>query len=344
MSRSEIENVSNSRKRLSSVLHTIINFREGTLLLIILVFGTVIAFMSKNFLTVSNLKALSVGFALEGVAVIGMTLAIITGGLDLSIGSVLALSGVVTGKLFTLGVPIWTAALIGIIIAAVCGLINGLLIGKLGLNAFIATLGMMGIARGICFVITKGTPIALITILPEGFKKIGGGSVFGLPIIVLIFLVIVIVFDLLLRRSSSMRKIFYTGSNEKAAILSGINTNLVKYGVYIASAVLAGIAGVISTARFGVATPTIGSDMGLVLISGAVIGGCSFLGGEGTVTGSVFGVILLALVTNALILMRVSVYWQQLITGLILVGAVAIDHIRNQQREQSILKRRNRKF
>ncbi|MDD3520512.1 MAG: ABC transporter permease [Actinomycetota bacterium] len=317
-----------------------LKFREAMLIFIVIGFMLIISIMSPNFLTADNIRSLLVGLALDGITVIGMAYAIITAGLDLSIGSVLALSGVVTGKLFVMGVNIWLAALIGIFVAVLCGALSGFLIGKVGLNSFITTLGVSGIARGICFVITEGTPIPLINKLPESFKFIGGGKLKGIPVIVIIAFAILIIGDLLLRRSASMRKIYYTGSNEKAAMLSGINVVKVKIGVYVISALLAGIAGVLADARFGVATPIIGGETAMVLISAAVIGGCSFSGGEGSVFGAIIGIFLLSLVTNALILLNISIYWQQLVTGLILVLAITLDHLRNKRLEQSMLRLR----
>jgi ribose transport system permease protein len=203
-------------------------------------------------------------------------------------------------------------------------LINGYFIGKVGLNPLITTLGMMGIARGAAYVVTQGSPISLFGV-PKSFEFIGSGRMAGIPVIVIFFIIIAAIGDFLMRRSEPMRKVFYTGSNEKAALLSGINTGNVKMGVYLLTALLAACAGILSLARFTVATPTAGIGAELRVISAAVIGGASLSGGEGTILGAVLGVILLNIINNGLILMNVSVYWQDLIGGAILLVAVTVD-------------------
>jgi ribose transport system permease protein len=182
----------------------------------------------------------------------------------------------------------------------------------------------MSIARGVAYVFTKGSPISLGSIT-KSFDAVGQGDLFGIPNPVLILLVLVIVVDYLMRNSTWFRQIYYVGSNEKAAHLSGINVNRVKMFVYILSALLSGIAGIITLSRFGVAAPTAGTGAELRAIAGAVIGGASLTGGEGTIWGAILGIILVALVNNALVLMNVSVYWQSLVTGVVLLGAVVID-------------------
>ena len=195
----------------------------------------------------------------------------------------------------------------------------------LKLIPFITSLAAMVIVRGLSLIITKGTPLSLFT-LPPSFKAIGQGSLAGIPYIIWIFLVVVIVADILLRRATVFRKVFYTGSNERAALYSGIKTNHVKFWVTVLCSALAGFAGIIYMARFGSATPTFGVGMELNVIAAAVIGGASLNGGSGTILGAILGVILLAVVTSSLVLLNVSVYWQDLIKGFILLAAVSIDH------------------
>jgi len=266
----------------------------------------------------------AIGLAADGIIAVGMTVALVSGGFDLSVGSVMGLSGVTAGALYLAGVNIWAACAIALMIGLVCGLINGYFIGKVGLNPLITTLGMMGIARGAAYVVTQGSPISLFGV-PKSFEFIGSGRMAGIPVIVIFFIIIAAIGDFLMRRSEPMRKVFYTGSNEKAALLSGINTGNVKMGVYLLTALLAACAGILSLARFTVATPTAGIGAELRVISAAVIGGASLSGGEGTILGAVLGVILLNIINNGLILMNVSVYWQDLIGGAILLVAVTVD-------------------
>lgn len=334
-----LENIDNPRQLsvVRRLFNSIRGFRETTIILIVLFIGAILTILSPYFLTIENLKTTVVGFSASGIVVVGMTIALISGGFDLSVGAVMGLTGIIAGKLFLIGMNIWVSAIIAIVCSVLLGTLSGFLIGKVKLNALITTLGIMGIARGACFVITEGTPLPLGS-MPQSFKFIGSGSIFGVPIIVIVFILIVIVGDFFLRRSKSMRNVFYVGSNEKTAVLSGINVARVKLMVYIVVSFLAGLAGLLSMSRFGVATPTAGTGLEMTAISAAVIGGASISGGEGTVLGSVLGVILMGLISNGLVLLSVSVYWQQLISGVILLVAVTLDHISNQRRLQQAIK------
>ena len=302
------------------------NVRELSILVIIIAFSFILKFLTPYFLTYDNLKTVAIGLSADGIIAIGMTIALISGGFDLSVGSVMALSGVTTATLYAGGFNIWLAVLIGLLISALCGLVNGYFIGKIGLNPFITTLGMMGIARGIAYVITEGAYISLYDV-SNIFSSLGGGDIFTIPFIVLIFIIIACFADFSLRRSSPLRKVFYTGSNEEAAILSGINTQKVKLYVFVLTAILAGIAGILTLSRFQVATPTAGTGAELRVISAAVIGGASLKGGEGSIFGAVLGVILLNIINNALILLNVSVYSQELVNGVVLISAVTLDYL-----------------
>ena len=321
---------------LKFISQALTGFREGTVILIIIAVGVILSFLTPHFLTGDNLRTTAIGFSADGIVAIGMTMALVSGGFDLSVGSILGLTSVSVASMFSLGVNIWPAMLIGLMIALIVGLLNGLLIGKVGINPFITTLATMSIARGAAYVITRGSPIS-IKDCPDCFRFLGRGDIGGLPFIVLIFFILAILGDLMMRRSAPVRKVFYTGSNEKAAILSGINTTRVKIGVFLLTAFLAGIAGVLSVARFGVATPTQGSSTEMRVISAAVIGGASLSGGEGSILGTVLGVILLNIINNALVLLNISVYWQSLISGVILITAVTIDHVAHQRKLSKVI-------
>ncbi|TIT47882.1 MAG: ABC transporter permease, partial [Mesorhizobium sp.] len=282
-------------------------------------------FASPHFLTWGNFRAMLMSFSIEGIVVVGMTILLIVGGIDLSVGSVVCFSMVVSGALFLMGLDPWTASLIGIGASALIGAAMGFFVTVIGLNHFITSLAAMVIVRGLCLVITKGTPLSLFT-LPPGFKAIGQGSFGNVPYVIVIFVVVVAIFDFLLRRATAFRKVFYTGSNEKAAQFSGIKTKQVKFWVTVLCSTLAGFAGVIYMSRFGAATPTFGAGMELNIIAAAVIGGASLNGGSGTIFGAILGMALLSVVTSSLILLDISVYWQDMIKGCILLAAVSIDH------------------
>ncbi|WP_413813945.1 ABC transporter permease [Mesorhizobium sp. Root695] len=299
--------------------------REAGLIVIILALCIAMSLASPHFLTWGNFRAMLMSFSIEGIVVVGMTILLIVGGIDLSVGSVVCFSMVVSGALFLAGLDPWTASLIGIGVSALIGAAMGFFVTVIGLNHFITSLAAMVIVRGMCLVVTKGTPLSLFT-LPPAFKAIGQGSFNNIPYVILIFVVVVAIFDFLLRRATAFRKVFYTGSNEKAAQFSGIRTNQVKFWVTVLCSTLAGLAGVIYMARFGAATPTFGAGMELNIIAAAVIGGASLNGGSGTIFGAILGMALLSVVTSSLILLDISVYWQDMIKGCILLAAVSIDH------------------
>ena len=305
--------------------------REIGLIVIIALIFVVMSFTSPYFLTWANMKAMLLSFSIEGIVVIGMTILLIVGGIDLSVGAVVCLSMVVAGQLFLSGIDPWLASLGGIAAAAGVGLLMGLTVTKIGLSHFIASLAAMVIVRGLCMIITQGTPLSLFT-LPASFKFLGQGALWGIPFVILLFFVLVALFDFLLRKATLFRKVFYTGSNERAAAYSGININRIKLWVTVLTSTLAGVAGIIYMARLGSATPTFGVGMELNVIAAAVIGGASLKGGTGSILGAVLGVALLSIVTSSLILINVSVYWQELIIGLILLAAVSIDHLLNKYR------------
>ncbi len=305
--------------------------REAGLIAIILALCIVMSFASQHFLTLGNFRAMLMSFSVEGIVVVGMTILLIVGGIDLSVGSVVCFSMVLSGSLFLMGVDPWTASLAGILASAVIGCIMGFFVTVVGLNHFITSLAAMVIVRGICLIITKGTPLSLFT-LPPSFKAVGQGTFYGVPYVILIFVGVVILFDFLLRRATAFRKVFYTGSNERAALYSGIKTSHVKFWVTVLCATLSGVAGVIYMSRFGAATPTFGAGMELNIIAAAVIGGASLKGGSGTILGAILGIALLSVVTSSLILLDVSVYWQDMIKGCILLAAVSIDHFLHQRK------------
>jgi ribose transport system permease protein len=302
------------------------NVREGTVMISIIVSSTFLAIVSPHFLTEKNIFSTAIGLSSDGIITIGITLVLISGGIDFSPGSIMSLSSITTAVLFKAGLNIWLACVIGLIVGLLCGLLNGFFIGKVGLSPFITTIAVMGIVRGLAYVITEGSPISIFN-APASFFNIGQGRLFNIPIVVLLFVALTIIFDFVAKKSDLLRKIFYTGSNENAAILTGINTTKVKISVYLLAAFLASFAGIINMARFSVATPSIGlgADVSMRGISAAVIGGASLSGGEGTILGGVLGVILLNIINNGLILLNVPVYWQDFINGIILLTAVTFD-------------------
>jgi len=310
------------------------NLREAGLIVIIAALCLVMSFASEFFLTWENMRAMLLSFAIEGIVVVGMTVLLIVGGIDLAVGSVVCLSMVIVGALFLHGFDPWTASVIAVVASAGIGLCMGLCVTKIGLSHFIASLAFMVIARGLSLAITQGTPQSLFS-LPAEFKLIGQGTIYGLPVVIIIFGLIVVVSDYILRNSVLFRKVFYTGSNERAAMYAGIDVNSVKLWVTVLCGTMSGIAGVVYTARFGAATPTFGVGMELNVIAAAVIGGASLKGGSGTIYGAVLGLALLSVVTSSLILLDVSVYFQDVIKGGILLVAVLLDQWINSRKQSN---------
>jgi ribose transport system permease protein len=308
-----------------------LRMRETGLILIILALFIAMSFASPYFLSWTNMRAMAMAFAVEGIVVVGMTILLISGGIDLSVGSVTALAMVIAGLLFLNGMDPWLASGIAIVACTAIGAVMGFFVTKVGLHHFIVSLAIMVIARGLCLLGTGGRPLGLYE-LPESFKFIGQGSIGPIPIVLVVFVVVVVAFDFMLRRTTMFRKVFYTGSNAKAAAYSGIQTKQVIFATTTLCSALCGIAGIIYMARFGSAQPTFGIGMELNVIAAAVIGGASLSGGTGTIFGAILGTILLSVVSSSLALLDVSVYWQDIIRGSILLSAVTIDHYLNKRR------------
>lgn len=311
------------------LLKKVTSYREFILIFVIIVFSITVSFFTPYFFTSTNLTAMLMGLTVEGLVVIGMVVLLIAGGLDLSVGAVMAFTGVVTGMFVTSGIPVFIGVLLGLIVAVLIGIINGLLIAKAGVNPFITTLGMMMTVKGLMLIISKGKAVLN---MPEAFKELGQGSLFGIqyPIFILIFFVIVM--DLLLRNSRFMRQSYYVGINEYSAKLNGINVTRVKILNYSLTAFFAGIAGILITARFGSASVTLGENTALNVITAAIIGGASLNGGEGSVLGAFLGATFMQILSTSLNLLDVNIYWQTFLTGIILIFAILVDSI-NERRK-----------
>ena len=334
MSQLNLQKREQPKSGIAKALGGLAGFREGTTILIIVVIGVIMALLSPVFLTGANFSTMFKIFVINGWVVIAMTLVLISGGIDLSVAAIMAFVGVVAGQLFLVyGWNIWLASAAGILVGTGIGAVNGFFITRVGLSPFIVTLAMSQIARGTAYVFSEAMPLPLNNV-PDSFKFIGRGAIAGTGIqfVIVLFVVVVILFDFLARRSTVLRKVYYIGSNEKAARFSGINVNRVRMGVYILSGLLAAIAGILAIARFNSAPPYGYQGVELDAISAAVIGGTSMNGGEGTILGAVLGIVLLALIQTAINLLGVSPYWQNFVTGAILLAAVSIDFLTHRTR------------
>jgi len=296
------------------------------ILLILIAMCIVMSFASENFLTSSNLFSVARAFSYIAIVAIGECIVIITSGVDLSVGSVFGLCGVIaTLAMTSWGMGIIPGIIIGTIAGILFGLINGLLITKTKLPPFIATLGTLSVARGLCFVLTKGYPIIN---LPKDFLYLGQGYIGPIPVPVVVMLLIAVLFSIFLNRTVTGRRIFALGGNEEATRICGVNIDRLKIIVYSISGALAGFAGIVTASRLGLGQPTSGVGYELDAVAAVIIGGASMSGGLGTMSGTVFGAAIMGVLRNALVLLNVSAYWQQVVIGLVIIVAVAADQLR----------------
>ena len=293
----------------------------------------IIGFLSDKFFTVSNfwnvLRQISVNICIS----VGMTLVVLMAGIDLSVGSVLALCGAVTAGLFKMGIELPSqnlyigftllgAALAGILTGALLGFFNGFVITRFKVPSFVATLAMLTVARGLTMLWTKGFPISG---LGEQFAYLGTGWLVGVPVPVWISAVVVAVAILISDKTKLGRYIYAIGGNENASLLSGINITKVKITVYTIAGVLAAVGGLMVTSRLDSAQPNAGTGYELDSIAAVVIGGTSLSGGKGSIWGTVLGAIIIGVLNNGLVLLNVSPFWQQVVKGFVILLAVIID-------------------
>ncbi|MEN4041225.1 MAG: ABC transporter permease [Anaerolineaceae bacterium] len=302
----------------------------GALIIIFSVFSV----LSPHFLSFSNVSGILIATAVNGVLALGVTFVIITGGIDLSVGTVMTFAAVMTGVVITFwGLPIPLGILAGLLAGGLCGLINGVFITKMRVPPFVATLGMMMATRGLSLVISDVKPI-YFTDTPT-FRELAMGSVLGaiipglnLPNAVLIMFGAAIIAALILGKTIIGRYACALGSNEEATRLSGVSTDRWKTGIYALCGLFSGLAGVIIASRLNSAQPALGPGYELDAIAAVVIGGTSLRGGEGTIMGTIIGAFIMSTLTNGLRIMAVPQEWQMVVTGVILVLAVYLDIIR----------------
>lgn len=320
------------RKGKASLLK-LLEIRESVLVILIVLGAVIMSFVSPIFMGVSNIKAIFLGLSVEATVAAGMTVLLVSGGLDLSIGSTMAFTGVISCMCLKAGIPIILSILAGMMVGMLIGFISGMIIAKWKINPFIVTLGMMSIVRGLVLILANGVTIIQ---LPEAFTVIGQGEVFGIQIPIIITIVIVIVLDILLRKTRFFRQNYYIGANEKAATMTGIKVNVVKIFNYMLVGSLSAVAGIMMSARLASASVNIGVGLEMKVITACVIGGASLAGGEGTVIGAFLGSLLMAMLVNALNLLGVDVYWQNVMTGVILILAVILDTVLKSRRENAV--------
>ena len=295
---------------------------------VVILMAFVISMMSPYFFTVGNLSNLLKQVAIIAILAGGQTVVILSGGIDLSIGSILALSAVVVGFLIEHGYSPVVATLAGVATGTLCGYINGLVITKGRIAPFIATLGMMGVARGLSLVITKG--VSYMVLVPF-FDFIGNGTVLGLPVPIVIVLVVFAALYVLLRRTVFGRHVYAIGGNEQASRLEGIRVDRQKVLIYTLSGFLAAIAALIMIGRLASTPPHVAKGAELEAIAAVIIGGTSFTGGVGGVELTLVGALIMAMITNALNILGISSFWQQVFIGVVIIAAVWLDNLKRRR-------------
>lgn len=282
---------------------------------------------SKSFLTLGNILSVGRQMSFTGIAAIGMTLVMLTGGIDISVGSMLAMAGVLCAKLSAdVGLPLWIAVVITLLIGALFGLINGAAVTRLHIPALIATLATQTILKGIAYLLTNAVPVKNLS---ATYKFLGQGYIFGvIPVPLIITVALYVLAWWYLDKTYLGRRVYLSGGNEEAARLSGINTKWTITGTYVFSGVFAAIAGVLMAARLGSGQPSVGSGFEMDVITATVLGGISVNGGKGKVVNVFVGACIMGVLANGMTMLNINQYLQWIINGLVLLFAVTMSNLR----------------
>jgi ribose transport system permease protein len=296
----------------------------GALVLMILV----LAIFIPQFRDIQNITNITRNFSFVGIVAMGMTCVILTGGIDLSVGSVWGMTAVIVAYLLTHGWPVPLAVFVSLLAACGIGLLNGLCITRLKMSPFVPTLATLAIARSFALIITHGRPISIFGDEYRSFLWLGGGDIFGIPNPFIIFCITALFFWILLSRTVWGRYVYAVGGNERTARLTGLRVDRLKIIVYILSALVAGLAGLVQYSYLSSVTADLGTGEELAVIAATVIGGANLAGGEGTILGTVIGAIILEVLRNGLLLFGIDPYWQGVFVGAVIILAVSIDYFR----------------
>jgi len=292
------------------------------ILLVLLVIVLILSVVSPVFFSTRNLLNILRQISVNGIIAVGVTFVIISGGIDLSVGSIVAIAGVIATSFAHPGDSVPLAVLLGSLVGLAAGSVNGIIVAKGRVAPFIVTLGMMTILRGLALVYTNGRPVIDLS---KEYNAIGGGYILGIPNPVIILLIVLALGIFALRFTKYGRHVYAIGGNELSAKVSGINTRAAIFGVYAIAGTLAGVAGVVITARVMTGSPIVGAGYELDAIAAVVIGGTSLAGGVGLIVGSFIGALIIGVINNGLDLLNVSSYNQQIVKGVIIIFAVLLD-------------------
>lgn len=317
-------------KENNNILKRLLKTKEIGIILILIVLSILIQIKNPIFLTYSNIIDVCRNTSYTLVIAVGMTFVLIAKGLDLSVGSLMALGGLISSLAMSNGLPIPVAVILGMLVGAAFGIINAFCIVKLNIPAMIATLGSMYMARGLVLIITKGSPVFP---LPEAFGNFGKGYFLGIPYVVIIAVALSILAHFILSDTTYGRKVYAIGGNAETAKFAGINIAFITASCYVISGVLASLSGILTAARMGSGQPSIGEGTEMTVITAVIIGGTSLNGGAGTILGTVLGALLMNVLSSGMNLVGVSAYWQKFVMGLIIIVAVSADvYQRNKRR------------
>ena len=314
------------------LLRRIFRTREFGVLAALLVLCVAMSFASPYFLKPQNIFNVLRGMSTIGIMAIGMTMVIVSGGIDLSVGSLAAVSAMLTARLMTYHeVPPWISVICGLLMGLLLGATNGFIITRIKVNPFITTLGMMSVARGLTYLLATGLQGSVASNIPmrnEQVNFLGSGYIGKVPFPVIEMVVLVTIFSLFLKHVVLGRQIYAVGSNEQAARLSGVNVGNVRLFVYTLLGGLAAWAGVMGAGLLSTAPTNLGLGTELDVIAAVVIGGASLAGGEGTILGAVIGAAIMAVIRNAFVLLKLPIYLQTITIGVVIIIAVALDQLR----------------
>ncbi len=306
------------------MLRRITTQREFGIFAVVAGICIVMSFVSPIFLNPRNVQAILLSLSLTAFVAVGMTNLMVSGGFDLSVGSLIGLVGVTVGVLIRSGAPLPLALLAGLGVGVLVGLFNGLMVAKVGMSPFIVTLAGLSLFRGLTYVVGNGQEQAQ---LGAAFNSVGQGSFLGVQLPIWYVISFVIIGDFALRKVRFFRQNYYIGGNEKAARLSGIPVDRIKIINYVLMGVITAVAAIVMASRLGAATMYSGTGVELQVITAVIIGGASLNGGEGTAFGSFLGALLMVLITNIMTLIGVNIYWQQFAIGAVLLLAVLLDSL-----------------
>lgn len=340
------KSAANGQKRKINIVHLLL---EGRAFFALIVIIAVFSFLSPYYFSVNNFLTMASHVAIFGILAIGMLLVILNGGIDLSVGSTLGLAGCIAGFLMQgvtleqfgiiLYLPVWAVVVVTCAFGALVGAVNGVLIAYFKVPAFVASLGVLYVARGIALLMTNGLTYNNLGGRPElgntGFDWLGFNRLAGIPIGVIVLAVLAIICGIVLSRTAFGRWLYASGGNERAAELSGVPVNRVKVLVYVLSGICASIAGLVLSSQLTSAGPTAGTTYELTAIAAVVIGGAALTGGRGTIRGTMLGAFVIGFLSDGLVIIGVSAYWQTVFTGAVIVLAVLMNSIQYGRRAPS---------